>query len=216
MYWIRIVSLIALAIASQAHGQQVAAVAIAASPPMYDGAKIIKLAEDELGTFKVPGTDDSQVKKYCTSTYQNDDVYSNDGWCSAFVSYIEKEAGNQYSPNNTDFGWMYVVTRVADPKAGDIAMLDSHIAFYIGRKQNAEGNWVIGLLGGNQDYQVCVMWVPESDIEYYAEANAAGPGWVPQKHIPNGTSVSNGINVLNDSINYTTANVKHTKTGHPL
>jgi hypothetical protein len=194
-------------------------VATAADMAAYDGAKVIKLAEDELGTFKIPGSDDTRVKTYCTETFQNDDVYTADGWCSAFVSFIMREAGYKFSPNNTDFGWMYVIHRVPEPKPGDIAMLDSHIAFYLGAKVNKEGTHVVGLLGGNQDYQVCVMWVPDSDIEYYAEADVAPNGWMPSKHIPNGTG-SSGINTLSDrdhknpgASNQFTI---HTSTGHPL
>jgi uncharacterized protein (TIGR02594 family) len=202
-----------LAIASSAFGQMQAPVQPDKLPPIqqpgangYDGKKVIELAEAELGTFKIPGQDDNRVKQYCTETMQNDDVYSQDGWCSAFVSFILREAGYKFSPNNTDFGWMYVCHRVAEPQLGDIAMLDSHIAFFLGKKVNAEGIHVVGLLGGNQDYQVCVMWVPDSDIEYYAEADTAPQGWLPAKHIPNGSSAA-GINVLDDRLHWTSPNV---------
>jgi len=190
-------------------------VASAAEMAAYNGKKVIQLAEDELGTFKVPGSDNQRVKTYCMDTFQNDDVYSNDGWCSAFVSFIMREAGYKFSPNNTDFGWMYVVHRVPEPRPGDIAMLDSHIAFYVGSKVNKEGLHVVGILGGNQDYQVCIMWVPDSDIEYYAEADAAPNGWMPSKHIPNGTG-STGVNVLNNHLRWTSPSVLHTAGGHPL
>jgi uncharacterized protein (TIGR02594 family) len=195
-------------------------------PPMqqtgangYDGKKVIQLAEAELGTFKIPGQDDPRVKQYCTDTFQNDDVYSSDGWCSAFVSFIMRQAGYKFSPNNTDFGWMYVMHRVEEPQPGDIAMLDSHIAFFLGRKVNSEGLHVVGLLGGNQDYQVCVMWVPESDIEYYGEADVAQAGWLPSKHIPNGSSSAGAINVLDDRHKFTGHSLPNfgvTQSGHPL
>lgn len=188
-------------------------------PADYDGQKIIKLAEDELGVYKIPGQDDPRVRQYATDTMQNDDVYTNDGWCSAFVSFILKEAGYQFSPNNSDFGWMFVAQRVAAPKPGDIAMLDSHIAFYIGEKRNSEGQDVVGLLGGNQDYQVCIMWVPAIDIEYYAEAEVATPDWKPIKHIPNGMSGGSSINVLDDHVKFSghsLPNCSITKAGHPL
>ncbi len=190
----------------------------------YDGPKIVSLAEAELGTFKIPGQDDQRVKTYCTETFQNDDVYMQDGWCSAFVSFIMREAGYKFSPNNTDFGWMYVIHRVPDPKPGDIAMLDSHIAFYVGQKINKEGLHVVGLLGGNQDYQVCIMWVPDSDIEYYAQADLAPNGWMPSKHIPNttGTGGTSSVNVLNDHLKLTNPGsapnpqVNRTAGNHPL
>jgi uncharacterized protein (TIGR02594 family) len=187
--------------------------------PAYDGQKIISLAENELGVYKIPGNDDPRVRQYATDTLQNDDNYTNDGWCSAFVSFILKEGGYQYSPNNTDYGWGFVIHRVDAPKPGDIAMLDSHIAFFIGQKVNAEGQIVVGLLGGNQDYQVCIMWVPAMDIEYYAEAEPAGSDWKPTKHIPNGMGASSGLNILDDHIKFSghsLPNCTVTRGGHPL
>jgi len=202
---------LAIAIAEESFGEP------PPSPPAaaYDGNKVLEFAKKELGIFKAPGEDSQRVKQYCLETFQNDDVYVGDGWCSAFVAFILKEAGYQFSPNNTDFGWMYHCHRVSPPKPGDMAMLDSHIAFFLGFQDAPDGSRVAGLLGGNQDYQVCIMYIPAKLVEYYAEPETAGSEWKPEKHIPNSATAA-GMNTFDDHLRFGSPSVHRTVDNHPL
>lgn len=181
---------------------------------VYNGQKVHLIALGELGVSKVPNEDSARVKQYVEETFQNDEEYSSDGWCSGFVSWVLKQAGYQYSPENTDYGWMYYLVRVSEPKIGDIVLMEGHIAFFDGYATQPTGEKYVRLLGGNQDYQVCIMAVPSTYIYYYAEAIPATEGWIPKKHIPGGGV--DHINTLDDHLHFTAPNVRRTSGGHPL
>jgi uncharacterized protein (TIGR02594 family) len=97
--------------------------------------------------------------------------YSDDtAWCSAFVNFIAKKAGVEYSGKLDARSWMKVGTPVSDPKVGDVVVFwresknswKGHVALFI----NKEGNNIYAL-GGNQSNMVNIRAYPDYRVLGY-------------------------------------------------
>jgi len=85
-------------------------------------------------------------------------------WCSAFVNYIAKVMGYQYSGKLDARSWLNVGAGVKFPEPGDIAIFwriakndwRGHVGFFI--RETEHYVWV---LGGNQSNMVCIKRYPK-------------------------------------------------------
>jgi uncharacterized protein (TIGR02594 family) len=88
-------------------------------------------------------------------------------WCSAFVNYIAKQAGYEYTGKLNARSWLDAGQPVLIPKIGDVTILwrvdkkdwRGHVGFYIN-----EDDTHIYLLGGNQSNSVCIKPYPKERL----------------------------------------------------
>jgi len=96
-----------------------------------------------------------------------DDSYA---WCSAFMNWCQREAGNPYTKNLAAKSWVHWGNRAYSPQLGDVVVFHrgnpndwrGHVGFYI-----AERNGVIYTLGGNQSNQVKISGYAKSRLYQY-------------------------------------------------
>jgi len=122
---------------------------------------VLQIAFSEYGVKEYPGEKHNpKVLKYFTGIgciWVKDDETA---WCSAFVNWVCKGAGLEYSGKLNARSWLDVGENIQYPQLGDIVVLwrenknswKGHVGFYIN-----ETTKHIYILGGNQNNQVCIM-----------------------------------------------------------
>ena len=130
--------------------------------------KHLELALTQIGVKEVVGNlHNPEVLKYFNeighSWVKTDEM----AWCSAFVNWVCKKTGLQYTGKLNARSWMKIGHQVTNPKAGDIVVFwrsnpkswKGHVGFFI----NQIGNKVY-VLGGNQKNQVCIQSYPANRL----------------------------------------------------
>ena len=127
--------------------------------------EIINAALNEIGVIEQAGSEANSprileyFKEIGHSWVKTDET----AWCSAFVNYIAKVTGHEYSGKLDARSWLDIGIETGTPEIGDVVIfwrvdIDSwkgHVAIFI--KKDANGVWV---LGGNQNNQVCIAHYP--------------------------------------------------------
>ena len=129
----------------------------------YDinNTKIINLTKS-LESAKIKQNDaDNKHTKHVKKNYSFDGAKLKDetAWCSAFVNWVAKTAGHEYTGKLTARSWLSVGESTNSPSPGDVVVLwrespnswKGHVGFFI-----KETNRFVYLLGGNQRNSVCI------------------------------------------------------------
>jgi len=121
--------------------------------------KHIELALSQYGTKEIVGAKDNpEVLKYFKNLgFDASSLKDETAWCSAFVNWVCRESGLEFTGKLNARSWTNVGHEVVEPKLGDIVIFwrespDSwkgHVAFYI----NDDDKYIY-VLGGNQSNQV--------------------------------------------------------------
>lgn len=133
---------------------------------------VINIALKEYGVKEYAGSvhNNPKILKYFEyighSWVKNDET----AWCSAFVNYVCKKAGYQYSTKLNARSWLTVGSPVDVPRVGDVVVLwrekpDSwkgHVGFFV----NADKDKIY-ILGGNQNNRVCIAAYPKNRLLSY-------------------------------------------------
>jgi uncharacterized protein (TIGR02594 family) len=122
---------------------------------------LIKTALGEYGEMEKPGAvqHSPRILEYFAEighSWVKDDETA---WCSAFVNFIAKVTGHEYSGKLDARSWLTVGLKTNRPEPGDVVILwrgdpqswKGHVGFFV--KKDSSGIWI---LGGNQSNQVCI------------------------------------------------------------
>lgn len=133
---------------------------------------IIKTALAEFGITEKPGIEDNspRILEYFKEIGQTWVKTDETAWCSAFVNFIAKVTGHEYTGKLNARSWLDVGEDTDKPEVGDIVVLwredpDSwkgHVGFFI----KTLGNYV-WILGGNQGNKVQISRYPLSRLLSY-------------------------------------------------
>jgi uncharacterized protein (TIGR02594 family) len=94
-------------------------------------------------------------------------------WCARFVTAVlaasgfDTTGGSDWARDYARFG---TGVRSDDVQRGDIVVFDRHVGFVQRRYQDAEGNWFVDVLGGNQSDAVTVSTFREQATTVYRRA----------------------------------------------
>ena len=118
-----------------------------------------------------PVANNPEIIKYFVASNQIWVKTDETAWCSAFVDWVAKETGHEYTRKLNARSWL----DVGDPiehfqKVGDVVILwrvsktdwRGHVGFFI-----SEDKDYIWILGGNQSNQVCIKPYPKSRLLGY-------------------------------------------------
>jgi len=91
-------------------------------------------------------------------------------WCSAFINYIAKTMGYEYSGALDARSWLQVGRRTPFPFQGCVTVFwrespaswKGHVGLFIRRTES-----LIYVLGGNQDNRVCIKPYPDHQLLDY-------------------------------------------------
>ncbi|MCB2228192.1 MAG: TIGR02594 family protein [Desulfarculaceae bacterium] len=132
------------------------------------------LGEMNRGVREYPGSqaDNPRILEYFRSTTyvaEHDEV----PWCSAFVNWCMKEAGQQGTGSAAARSWLGWGQELASPVPGCVAVLwrgspdsnQGHVGFYLGPSPDWSAH--VNLLGGNQGNQVSVKAYPRGRVLSY-------------------------------------------------
>ena len=120
--------------------------------------KHLNIALSEFGVKEIVGKKHNpEVLKYFQETGHKWVKDDETAWCSAFMNWVCKKAGLEYSGALNARSWLQVGCKVEDPKAGDVVVFSrgnpngwqGHVGIYIKKTKN----WIY-VLGGNQNNQV--------------------------------------------------------------
>jgi len=124
--------------------------------------ELIKAALGEYGVTEQPGAAENspRILQYFSDIGQGWVKADETAWCSAYVNFIAKKTGHEFSGKLDARSWLTMGVRVQYPETGDIVVLwrgdpkgwMGHVGFFI--KKDESGIW---MLGGNQSNQVCIM-----------------------------------------------------------
>ena len=130
---------------------------------------------DLFGLRELPGEENNPIimqffREIGHSYVQGDET----AWCSAFINYIAKVNGYEYSGALNARSWLKTGTEVMIPNVGDVVVLwreskDSwkgHVGLYV----NQVGSYV-NVLGGNQNNSVNISVYPLSRVLGYRVLN---------------------------------------------
>lgn len=84
-------------------------------------------------------------------------------WCSAFINYLAKVNGCEYSNKLDARSWLNIGANIPNPDVGDIVIFwreslaswKGHVGLYMGHFNDS-----VYCLGGNQDNSVCIKPYP--------------------------------------------------------
>ncbi|MFY0630527.1 MAG: TIGR02594 family protein [Flavobacteriaceae bacterium] len=132
----------------------------------------IKIALTQYGVQK---NDESeihpQIIEYFTVIgYTMTDFKKNNSWSSAFVNWVAKKSGYEYSGKLDARSWLGVGNSIDTPEWGDIVVLwkdipenkDGYVGVFI-----KETRRYVYLLGGDQRNSVCIKAYPKSRVLDY-------------------------------------------------
>ena len=133
--------------------------------------KHLNIALGEFGVKEIVGKKHNpEVLKYFQETahkwVRNDET----AWCSAFMNWVCKKSGLEYSGALNARSWLQVGCEVEDPKVGDVVVFSrgnpngwqGHVGLFI-----RETKYWIYVLGGNQNNQVKISAYPKSRLLQY-------------------------------------------------
>jgi uncharacterized protein (TIGR02594 family) len=133
--------------------------------------KHIDIALSQIGIKEIVGKKhNKEVLKYFSEIGHGWVKDDETAWCSAFVNWVCKKAGLDYSGKLNARSWLDIGENVTEPKLGDIVVFwrdkpDSwkgHVAFFI----RETPNWIY-VLGGNQNNQVKISAYPKKRLLEY-------------------------------------------------
>ncbi len=116
------------------------------------------------------GAKHPQIVNYFTSLGYNERKMEETSWCSAFVNWVAKKAGYEYSSKLSARSWLSTGESTANPKQGDVVVLweesrscsDGYTGFFI-----KETEKYIYVLGGSQSKGVSIQGYPKTRILDY-------------------------------------------------
>lgn len=130
---------------------------------------LLNRAIKEYGITEIPGDKSNpEINKYfdiIDHTWADDEV----SWCSAYVNWVCKIEGFEYSNELTARSWLDF-EEVSDPGPGDIVVFwrenpnswKGHVGFFTSNR-----NTLVYTLGGNQSNQVNIKGYPEERVLKY-------------------------------------------------
>ena len=134
--------------------------------------KTIEIALSQIGIEEIEGGQDNpEVLKYFDEIgFDGSKLKDETAWCSAFVNWVAKKAGLEYSGKLTARSWLKVGKPVENPQLGDVVIfwresIDSwkgHVGLFI-----RQGKDDIFVLGGNQDNAVRISEYPKDRLLGY-------------------------------------------------
>jgi uncharacterized protein (TIGR02594 family) len=132
----------------------------------------MKLASTQYGIKEIKGEQDNpEVLKYFKGLGFDASAFKDEtAWCSAFVNWIMKESGLEYSKKLNARSWINMGCEPEKPEYGDIVVFwreskDSwkgHVALYV----NHDDDYIY-VLGGNQGNMVCTKPYPKDRLLTY-------------------------------------------------
>lgn len=133
--------------------------------------KAYEIALTKYGLKETPGpSSNPDVDKFFKEFgFDLDDSYA---WCSAFMNYCQKEAGNDFTGKLNAKSWLKWGTETNTPELGDVVVFHrgspkdwrGHVGFYIGEDKDDK---VIYVLGGNQSNKVIISRYLKSRLAGY-------------------------------------------------
>ncbi|MDB0603185.1 TIGR02594 family protein [Tenacibaculum maritimum] len=133
--------------------------------------KLISKASSQFGIKEIVGnTHNKEVLKYFQEighSWVKDDETA---WCSAFVNWVAKQVGANYTGKLNARSWLKIGKKVDVPQIGDVVVFwrqsptswKGHVAFFI-----RETTDLIYVLGGNQQNQVKITAYPKNRLLEY-------------------------------------------------
>ena len=139
---------------------------------------LIEKALYEYGVKERAGSKDNQrILQYFNDLgYQGSQLHDETAWCSAFVNWVAKQSGYEYSGSLVARSWLQIGTSIVKPKPGDIVVFwrespsswKGHVAFFI-----KETKGYVYVLGGNQNNRVCIKAYPKNRVLDYRRLGTA-------------------------------------------
>lgn len=129
---------------------------------------LLSVALSQFGVKQIQGKKEHpQIVSYFTALDSVTKTYKqNTTWCSAFVNWVAKRAGYEYSDKISPRSWLSIGTSTGFPKQGDIVVLSDknsdntgHVGFFIKESQK-----YVYLLGGNQGNAVSIQAYPKTRV----------------------------------------------------
>lgn len=127
---------------------------------------LINTALSQYGIKEIAGKkDNSEVLKYFDEIgFDGSKLKDETSWCSAFMNWVAKKSGCDYSKSLTARSWLKIGKEVQNPLIGDLVVFwredpnswKGHVGIFINQD---EGH--IYCLGGNQDNQVKISKYPK-------------------------------------------------------
>lgn len=124
---------------------------------MMNNTLLLEKALTQVGTKEFVGVEDNpEVIKYFEAVgYGN--LHDETAWCSAFMNWVAKECGLEYSGLLTARSWLGVGEAVEEPQIGDVVIFwrvspnswQGHVGIWIREKDQ-----FTYCLGGNQSNKV--------------------------------------------------------------
>lgn len=127
-------------------------------------------AMDFYGLEELPGDDDNPQILEFFDYIGHEWVKSEDtAWCSAFINYLAKKTGYEYSGKLDARSWMQVGSPIITPTVGDVVVLwrvhpndwRGHVGLFV--RDDDKYVWV---LGGNQNNMVNIKPYPKQSPSY--------------------------------------------------
>jgi len=127
-----------------------------------------EIAKEEIGTHEVIGGENPRILQYhdcCTLHAKEDEI----AWCSAFMNFCQKAAGNPITGAANARSWLTWGKRLDEPVEGCVVVLkrgappSGHVGFFVCKISGG----FIKVLGGNQSDSVKYSNFKESDVLEY-------------------------------------------------
>ena len=132
---------------------------------------MLNRALSQYGVSEVAGDKDNPIivnyfKEIGHSWVKDDET----AWCSAFVNWVAKKEGYEYSGKLNARSWLSMGDPIGHPEVGDVVVLwrnnksswMGHVGFFINQNDK-----YIYILGGNQNNQVCIKPYPKDRLLEY-------------------------------------------------
>lgn len=133
--------------------------------------RLLERALDFYGLTEIPGVENNPIimdffREIGHTWVQGDET----AWCSAFVNYIAKTEGYEYSGKLDARSWLDTIVKVDTPFRGCLVILwrvdpsswQGHVGWWIN-----EDNAFIYIYGGNQNNQCRVTPYPKNQLLAY-------------------------------------------------
>lgn len=133
---------------------------------------LLSVALSQFGVKQLKGKrEHPQIVNYFTSLGFSKAKYKiGKIWSSAFVNWVAKEAGYEFSSNLSARSWLSIGESIAKPNQGDVAILweetptskNGHVGFFV-----SETNRFVYLLSGHQSDGVNIKAYPKTKLLDY-------------------------------------------------
>lgn len=131
--------------------------------------KAFEIALELYGLTETPGKESNpEVDRFFRDLgFDLDDSYA---WCSAFMNFCQKAAGNEYTGKLNAKSWLDWACVTNEPQLGDVVIFHrgdpsdwrGHVGFYINEQDGK-----INTLGGNQSNRVTISEYAKSRVAGY-------------------------------------------------